>query len=184
MALYGGSGTANIKKVCAAVERIGKKYTLVPFKVDKFEWHNGEEGKVIAAGITASPELKNLRLELRRELSKIWAPHRFDTQPDFWFHTTIAFKDIDRKFDRIWHYINSKEKPHINQYLLRITVLNQKKRIEREYDLMFKRWLSRREALSKRLWRRTENRLRKLLGKPPEQRRMSLWQRFIKRFID
>jgi 2'-5' RNA ligase len=181
---YGGSGTTNIRKVRAAVENVGEKYTLVPFKIDKFDWRDGKEGKVIAAGITASPELKKLRLELRKELSKICTPHHFDTQPEFWFHTVIAFKDIDRKFDQIWRYLNKKKNPHINQYLVRITVLNQKRRIEREYDLMFKRWLSRREALNRRLQRKTENRLSELLGKPPEKRRMSLWQRFIKRFIN
>jgi len=175
---YGSRGRTDIRKVCAAIERVGGKYTLVPFKIDKFETRNGEEGKVIAAGITASPELKKLRVELRKELGKIWTPHRFDTQPNFWFHTVIAFKDIDRKFGNIWRYINSKKKPSIDQHLVRITVLNQKRRIEREYDLIFKKWLSRREALSKRLYQKTVNRLRELLGQPPEQR-LSSWQRFI-----
>jgi 2'-5' RNA ligase len=181
---YGGSGTTSIKRVCAAVERVGEKYTLVPFKIDGFDWHNGEEGRVIAADVTASPELKKLRLELRKELSKIYTPHRFDTQPNFWFHSTIAFKDIDRKFNQLWRYLNKKKKPSIDQHLVRITILNRKRRIECEYDLIFKRWLSRREALSRRLYQKTETRLRKMLGKPPEQRRMSLWQRFIKRFIN
>ncbi len=175
---YGSRGRTDIRKVFAAVERVWGKYTLVPFKIDKFETRDGEEGKVIAAGITASPELKKLRVELRKELGKIWTPHRFDTQPNFWFHTVISFKDIDRKFGNIWRYINSKKKPSIDQHLVRITILNQKRRIEREYDLIFKKWLSRREALSKRLYQKTVNRLRELLGQPPEQR-LSSWQRFI-----
>jgi len=177
---YGYSGNTDAKKICAAVERVGKKYTLVPFKLNKFEWHNGEDGKVIAAGITTSPELVKLRLELMKELSKIYTPHRFDTQADFWFHSVIAFKDIDRKFKQIWNYINAKEKPHINQYLCRITVLNQKGRIEREYDLLLKKWLSRRQVLFNNWywWRKTENRLKKLEGLPQEQR-LPLWQRLI-----
>lgn len=177
---YGSPGKTNIKKVCAAVEKVGKKYALVPFKVDKFEWHDGEDGKVIAAGITASPELKKLRIELVEELGKICTPHRFDTQADFWFHATIV-KGIDQKnFDRIWNYINAKEKPHINQYLCRITVLNHKGRIEREYDLLLKKWLSRRQVLFNNWywWRKTENRLKKLEGQPQEQR-LPLWQRLI-----
>ena len=113
---YNSSGTADSRKVLAAVERVGKKYTLVPFKVDKFEWHNGEEGKVIAAGINASPELKKLRLELRKELSKISTPgcYDYDTEDAFWFHTVIAFKDIDHKFDQIWHYLTKKEQPQFD----------------------------------------------------------------------
>jgi calcineurin-like phosphoesterase family protein/2'-5' RNA ligase len=178
---YSSSVTADIRKVLAAVEKVGEKYILVPFEVDKFEWSNGEEGKVIAAGITASPELKKLRLELQKELSKICIPHRFDTQPEFWFHSVIAFKDIDRQFGRIWHYVNTKEKPHINQYLLRITVLNQKGRIEREYDLILKRWLHRWQVIPPHgwyWWRKTINKLRELQGLP-RKRRASFWERFI-----
>ena len=179
---YNSSGTADSRKVLAAVERVGKKYTLVPFKVDKFEWRNGEEGKVIAAGITASPELKKLRLELRKELSKISTPgcYDYDTEDAFWFHTVIAFKDIDHKFDQIWHYLTKKEQPQFDQYLLRITVMGENRRIVREYDLALKKWLSRRQVLfNKRYWwRKTMNKLRELQGLPPK-RRKSLWERLI-----
>lgn len=171
---YSSSGTTDIRKVYDAVERVGKNYSLVPFKVEGFEWHEGEEGKVLAAGINASPELKQLRQALADELSNICALHRFDTQSNFWFHTTIAFKDIDQKFDRIWHYINKKEEPYINQHLIRITVLNHERKIEREYDLMLKRCLSRREALSKSLYQKTVNKLAELIGEPVEAK-VSLW---------
>jgi calcineurin-like phosphoesterase family protein len=180
---YDCSGTTDIRRVCTAVEKVGKKYTLVPFKVEDFDCRDGKEGKIIAAGITASPELKKLRLELRKELSKISTPgcYDYDTEDAFWFHTVIAFKNIDRKFDRIWRYINEKEKPHINQYLLRITVLNQKGRIEREYDLILKRWLYRWQVIPPYgwyWWRKTMNKLRELQGLPPK-RRKSLWERLI-----
>lgn len=178
---YGSPGTTDIRKICAAVERVGKRYTLVPFKVERFEPRDGEKGKVIAAGITASPELKKLRLELKKELSKICAPHRFDTQPHFWFHATIAFKDIDRKFDRIWDYLNAKEKTHINQHLVRITILKNSKIIG-EYDLILKRWLYRWQVIPPYgwyWWRKTMNKLRELQGLPSSQRR-SIWQRLIR----
>jgi len=170
--LYGPSQARSLDSVLSKVERVAKRYTLVPFSIRGFDRHNGKNGKVIAAGITASPELKSLRRELANELNKI--VKRDDRQPwdnesDYWFHTTIAMKDIDRQFEAIWHYINKKEKPHINQHLVRITVLNRRRRIEREYDLMFKRWLSRREALSKHWWRKTINKLRELQGLPPER---------------
>ena len=178
---YGSLGMTDGRKVLAAVERVGQKYTIVPFKVDKFESRDGEEGKVIAASITAPPELKKLRMELLSELSKICTPHRFDTQPDYWFHTVIAFKDIDRKFDRIWRYINSKEKPHINQHLLRITVLNQKGRIEREYDLILKRWLYRWQVIPPYgwyWWRKTMGKFRELQGSPLE-RKQSIFEKVV-----
>jgi len=52
---------------------------------------------------------------------------------------------------------------------LRITVLGARGRIVCEYDLVLKRLLNRREALSKYWWRKTINRLRELRGLPPEK---------------
>jgi 2'-5' RNA ligase len=92
---YGVPGLVSIRKVLSAVEKVGRNYRLVPFRIEGFDWSNGEKGKVIAANIIVSPELKKLRQELAEELSKICDLHRFDTQPEFWFHSTIAFKDID-----------------------------------------------------------------------------------------
>jgi len=173
---YGGPGSVDIQKVRDAVEKVARNYSLVPFEIDGFEWRDGEEGKVIAARINASAELRQLRQALANELSSICSLHRFDTQPDFWFHTTIAFKDIDHKFDRIWHYLDSKEKPHIKQHLIRITVLNHDRRIEGEYDLMLRRWLGRREALSKSAYQKTMNRLEELTGEAqPSKPGISLW---------
>jgi calcineurin-like phosphoesterase family protein len=175
---YGSPGKTDIRKVLAAVEKVGEKYTLVPFKVEDFDWRDGEDGKVIAAVITASPELKRLRLELRKELSKISAPHRFDSQPDFWFHSVIAFKDIDRKFEDIWRYIGRKEKPHIDQYLTRITILGKGRRIIREYDLILKRWLNRWQVVlpgvRRYWWQKTINKLRELQGLPPKRKTVYL----------
>ncbi len=169
MTLYGPSQTVELQSVFSRIENVARKFTLVPFSVYGFDWHDGEDGKVIAARINASPELKNLRKELAEELAKISAPQPWDRQSEYWFHTTIAFKDIYQKFDRIRRHLQRKDTPQINQHLVRITVLNSKRKIEREYDLMFKRWLNRREALSKRLFQRTVNRLRELRGLPPER---------------
>ena len=178
--LYGPSETNNIRKVFAAIERVGKKYTLVPFSVDGFDWRDGKDGKVVAARINASPELENLRKELTGELSKISIPCQWDTLSSYWFHSTIAYKDINRKFDQIWHYLTEKEQPQFDQYLLRITVLGENRRIVREYDLALKKWLSRRQVLfNKRYWwRKTMNKLRELQGLPPK-RRKSLRERLI-----
>lgn len=175
---YGSSERVDIREVCAAVEKTGKQFELVPFTVDGFDWSHGEDGRVIAARIAASPELKELRLDLLGELSKICSPHRFDTQPDFWFHTTIAFKDIDQKFQQIWDYLSKKEKPYIRQHLIRITVLNGERKIEREYDLVLKRWLNRRQALSRGVYRKTVSRLSELTGEHVEPG-VSFWQRIV-----
>ena len=177
MTLYGPSETSNIQRVFAAIERVGKKYALVPFKVEGFDWRDGKKGKVIAARINASPELKNLRKELARELSKISTPDRYDTQDSYWFHTTIAFKDINPKFSKIWRYLMAKQQPQLDQHLVRITILGKGRKIIREYDLVLNKWLNPQRGIEQTLYRKTVNRLEELLGKPPERRRMSLWQR-------
>lgn len=186
--LYGPSETNDIRKVLAVVEKVGRKYTLVPFAIKDFDWREGKKGKVIAASIVASPELKNLREELAKELSKISTHQPWDTKADFWFHTTVAFKDIDTKFDRIWHYVNAKEKVRFDQYLVRITILNKKGKIIREYDLLLKRWLKRWQAIGpvgRYWWRQTTRKLRELEGLPPHMKQPILdkFINFIKRFI-
>jgi hypothetical protein len=183
MTLYGPSQSRSYHDIFSRIERAAKNYALVPFTVCDFDCRNDKDGKVIACRINASPELKNLRRELAGELNKmVEVDDRkpWDNEGDYWFHTTIAMNDIDRRFEDIWRYINKKEKPDISQYLVRITVLNRRRRIEREYDLMLKRWLSRREALSKYLWRKTVNKLRESQGLPPE-RPLSLIDRLRRR---
>src|SRR3989304_6287034 len=73
------------------------------------------------------------------------------------------------KFSQIWSYLKSREEPNIGQYLLRMTVIGPNRRIMCEYDLVLKRLLSRKEALSKYWWRKTVSSLRELQGLPPEQ---------------
>ena len=169
MTLYGPSKTTNMPRVFAAIKNVCNGYTDVPFKIEGFGWFDCKKGKVIHAGINASPELKKLRRELAEELSKISTPQPWDALPDYRFHTTIAFKDIDHNFHQIWHYLNKKEQPYINQHLLRVSILDKDSKILREYDLILRRWLNRRQALSGYWYWRTVTRLRELLGLPEER---------------
>lgn len=179
--LYGPSEADNIKKIASEVKRIGQKYTLVPFKVKGFGYFR-EEHKVIYLDMDPSSELKELRWELAQRLSKISTPQSWDMRRKFHFHATIAFKDIDEKFDKIWSYIKAKEEPNINQDLLRITILDGNSReIVYEYDLILKKLLGRRQALRRYWWNKTINRFRELQGLPQE-RQQAAFIRFV-RFI-
>jgi 2'-5' RNA ligase len=150
--LAGPFETRDIKRMIRDVESVAKSYKLVNFKLKGFGYFNNPEGKVIYADIEPSKELEELRWELAKRLLKYVELKEGDKK--FAFHATIAFKDIDRKFSDIWRYLKSKEIPNINQYLLRITILRNGK-ILYEYDLMLKRLLNRREALSNRIWKKT-----------------------------
>lgn len=172
MTLYGPFKTVEFRSVFSKIEKVAGRYSLVPFSVDGFERREGVSGNVIAGHINISPELVNLRKELAVELNKIVKSadrQPWDTDGGYWFHTTLL-KDMNQRIcEDMWHYLNRKEKPHINQHLVRITILNQRRRIEREYDLVLKRWLNRREALSKRLYRKTVNKLGELRGQAPKR---------------
>ena len=168
ISLYGPGNTGDIRKVISAVKKVGRKYSIVPFKVSGFGYFN-KTPKVIYLSISPSQQLNNLRWELSQELRKVSTCQPWDNQRSHSFHATIAFKDIDTKFKQIWSYLNSKEKPNINQHLLRITVIGARRRIVCEYDLVLGKLLNRKEALSKFWWRKTINRLGELQGLPVEQ---------------
>ena len=168
--LYGPSTTDDIRKVVSEVIAVGQKHTLVPFKIRGFDYFE-KPSRVIYLDITPSAVLEQLRWELCESLRRISNSQPSDMAPRFKFHSTIAFKDIDRKFDRIWAYIKAREEPNINQYLLRITIMGRHRRILCEYDLVRKRLLNRRQALSRTEWNKTINKLGELLGLPREGRR-------------
>ena len=173
MTLYGPFKTTEFRNVFSRIEKVAERYTLVPFSINGFDHNNGKGGKIVAGRISPSPELVNLRRELAEELNKVVRiddRQPWDNEGNFWFHTTIV-KDVNqRKYEDIWRYLNRKEQPFINQYLIRMTILNQIGRIEREYDLVLRRWLNREEALSKPLYQETINKLGELQGQGPEKK--------------
>ncbi|MCX5992507.1 MAG: 2'-5' RNA ligase family protein [Chloroflexi bacterium] len=156
--LYPPSTAHDIRDVIRTVQRVGQNYTLVPFSIKGFGSYR--DSKVIYMDIEPSLVLKQLRTELTQELNSALGK----ANPEYDFHTTIAFKDLGYKFDSIWEYIKAMEQPDIEQYLLRITVLGKRSRIVCEYDLVLKRLLSRRQALSRYWWRRTVDEMRRLQG--------------------
>jgi len=166
--LYGRSETNNIEEVVSKVEKIGQEYTVVPFEIVGFGYFDSERGKVIYLDIDPSPELEALRWDLAKGLRKISPPQPWDTKRQFQFHVTIAREDVDQKFNAIWEYITKRERPNINQQLLRITVLKildeKRSRILYEYDLVLKKLLNRTQALSRYWWRKTINKKRELHG--------------------
>jgi 2'-5' RNA ligase len=79
----------------------------IKFKLDGF---HKIENKVIYADVKPSEELKMLRKVIAENLSPISKSQPWDSKDNFIFHGTIAFKDIEHKFDKIWEYVENKEK--------------------------------------------------------------------------
>jgi hypothetical protein len=157
ISLYGPFLTRRQKDVVAEVVRVCSKYELVPFYFRGFNYFDNPAHKVIYLDILPSDELVNLRYELARALLPItYSKSNEDRKlrADFKFHSTIAFKDIDNKFDDIWEYISRKEKPNIKQQLLRVTIIKNSK-ILYEYDLLQHKLLTRRQALDRHIFMET-----------------------------
>ncbi|MBM3156018.1 MAG: 2'-5' RNA ligase family protein [Chloroflexi bacterium] len=152
MTLYGPFSTKNERRMTSEIVQACRDYSLVPFRVEGFG-HFGKE--VIYMRIRPSKELEDLRRDISERLLKLTNTRsEFDSKFNLSFHATIAFRDIERKFGKIWSYIDQKPGLNIKQHLLRVTVLRGH-RILYEYDLLQQRLLMRREALSKRSWGKT-----------------------------
>lgn len=155
ISLYGPFQTRNQRAMVSTVVRVAKKYSLIPFTIKGFNYFDNKTNKVIYLDVKPSNQLEKLRYELSKALRRTTTTKSVhDHKKKFYFHSTIAFKDIDKKFERIWGYLQSKEEPNIKQHLLRVTILKGKK-ILYEYDLIQGRLLNRRQARDRRTWKRT-----------------------------
>lgn len=155
ISLFGPFHALDERKIVSEIVSVGHRYEMVPFRIKGFNFFDNKQNKVIYLDIEPSEELKNLRRDIARRLSKHSKFYKsFDINHDFNFHATVAFKDIDHKFMKIWNYIQMKRKPNIRQHLLRITIIKNGK-ILYEYDLMQQKLLNRRQALSKSGWNKT-----------------------------
>ena len=153
ISLAGPLYTKDQKKLVKEFQNIIKKYDCVSFKLDGFDKFE-RENKVIFVKIKPSKELLKLRNEIVKKLKKFCDMNEHDYEKDYSPHATIAFKDIDRKFNQIWNYLESWEIPKMNQFVLRVTLIKNSK-ILYEYDLMLKKLLRRSEALNRSLFQKT-----------------------------
>lgn len=162
ISLFGPFTTSKEREVISTIQDICRKYQFVAFKFEDFNHFNNPNNKVIYLNVVPSDDLKNIRYQLAQGLLKVTKTISNQDRKgpnDFRFHSTLAFKDIDRKFNQILDYLKNKEPPKINQYLLRVTLLN-RGRIVCEYDLLQRRLLNRRQALNKHVFGETVRILR------------------------
>lgn len=156
--IAGSVSTNDEKRLLDEIVDVCKKYDLVKFKMDGV---SNFEDRVIIVKIKPSPELENLRLEIFERLSDFCGTTKFDKREVFEFHATIVLKDIQRKFDRVWDYVQTWRIPEMEQYVLRITIIKNS-RILAEYDLILKKLLNRTESLDKEIYKKTLKKLEKM----------------------
>ena len=97
--LFGGFSCKNEKELISKFIKVCKNFDLIKFRLNDF---GHIENRVIFIDVEPSPELKELRLKLAEELNPICDTKQWDKEQDFVFHATLALKDIENKFDRIW----------------------------------------------------------------------------------
>lgn len=160
--LYGPFETNKQRQMVNEIIKVCSNYRLIPFTFRGFNYFDSSLNKVIYLDIEPSQALIDLRYDISKALLPItYSKSQEDKKgkSDFKFHSTIAFKDIDRKFNEIWNYISSKKKPEIKQHLLRVTIIKNS-RILYEYDLIQQRLLNRSQALNRAIFASTIERLK------------------------
>lgn len=159
ISLYGPFGCKSIRDIISAIADTGKNYSKLEYQVNGFDYFElkkkflfittSTRKNVIYLKINPSDELKEFRYELAQRLLKITRTINYDndSKEQFYFHATLAMKDIDRKFDDIWEYL---QKYDIVKYGVsyRITLLKMGK-IVCEYDLHEKKILRRSQVLGR-----------------------------------
>lgn len=185
--LYGPFTTNNERKMVSEVLNICKRHDRIYFSIKGIDYFNNPSNKVLYLNINPSEELRGFREELAiklRNSTRTESKEDRKNKKDFVFHSTIAFKDIDYKFSQILDSLEGKNHPKIRQTLLRATILKNGK-ILYEYDFLLKKFLNRRQALSKKIFRETIRRLRSETSPQKrwnKQSETSVWDR-IKSFF-
>lgn len=159
--LAGPLYTDDEKKLVKEIKNIASKYKLVGFKLDGF----GRFGKnVIYTKIMPSEEMQKIRSEIVKKLEKFCDMQDHDYEVDYHPHATLAFKDIEKKFDKIWEFLQGWKIPQMNQYVLRITIIKNQK-ILYEYDLILGKLLDRTDSLDRAIFKKTIHEFNKIREK-------------------
>ncbi|MBI4052659.1 MAG: 2'-5' RNA ligase family protein [Candidatus Diapherotrites archaeon] len=151
ISLVGPFQTRNQREVVSKFVNVSKKYGRINFKLSGFRHF---DDRVVFVDVESSSELAKYRQDLFKSLEPVIYTTDTDYLEPFAFHSTVAFKDIQHKFDRIFSYLDKQKPKQINQTLLRATLLKGGK-ILCEYDFIQKRLLKRKEALDKKLMKKT-----------------------------
>lgn len=155
--LVGPLHTRDEKRLITEVRDICKQYELVKFRLDGFD---NFENRVIYVKINPSEELKTLRLELSERLGKFCDLSEFDQDEHFTFHATLVMKDIERKFDHIWEYLQTWKMPKMDHHVVRVSIIKNYK-ILAEYDLLQRKILDRSKSLDRKTFQKTITKLDK-----------------------
>lgn len=146
--LYGPFRTRKEKVALARIRDVCARYDLVPFRLEGLDHFKRE---TIYVDVHSSQPLRQLRLNLSRELRPIsHAEESYDHDRWCKFHSTIA-RDVSYNFEDIWEYVSTEYDIHYEGYVERVNLVRNGN-IVKEYSLPQGRFLSSDAATSKPAW--------------------------------
>jgi 2'-5' RNA ligase len=164
MTLYGPSEAIDLDRIADKVKTVASDFKLVKVKTSEFDYFDNPDKKWVVIRVKPNQKLVNLRDKLYQELSKISPPQPWDKEPTYKFHISIGKTAKGNIFNKLRHVVNNWTAPEIEQFLLRIAIINGQGKIHKEYDLILGKLLTRSEALSPRVMERTVQELHRLLN--------------------
>lgn len=157
--IVGPLSTDDPKKLLNEVKNVCKNYSIVRLYLDGF---GSFERRVIFVKIKPTHELEQLRLELITRLEKFCTLSTYDKESPFSYHATLVMNNIENKFDKIWNYLQTWKIPEMEQHVIRVSVITQRRKILAEYDLLQGKILDRSKSLDKKTFRKTIEKLQKI----------------------
>jgi calcineurin-like phosphoesterase family protein/2'-5' RNA ligase len=163
ISLVGPFYTRDEKRLISDFEKLCAKQPLMTFNIKGFGTF--EDTRTVFINIEPDENLDTFRWELSRRLGDYCNLRPHDYEREFKFHSTIATKLSQGKFDKVKKYIETKPEPEFAHcVVMRVTLIKNSK-ILREYDFLLRRLLSRREAKSRSILSESYKLLEKFLEK-------------------
>jgi calcineurin-like phosphoesterase family protein len=180
LSLYGGAEVPFTRhnEFRQRVVEVCKKYGPLQYTVFGWDEKNGKEGRAIAWRVVPSPELIKFRNELSAALWGDFPSGKPYDRPDQrpWFHIAVAYELPPDEAERVSRYLRERDRslsavgrhthyvPYIPLDGLRVTLLGDGNRIDREFDLVQRRTLTRAHALNRHIWYKSLAKFREEAG--------------------
>lgn len=129
-------------------------FDIVPYRIDGVGTF--PETEVVYVRVVPSPELRELRRSVSRELRPVCEGYQdYDGEYHYEVHVTIGFRDVGSRFDEIRRYVRDQYALQTDAYATRITSLRGRSMLW-EYDLPCGEVLNPGTATTADSWQGTE----------------------------
>lgn len=152
--LAGPFSTDDETRLIRDFNQLCSNYSLMSFEVNGVSTFGNT--KVVFLDVNPSRVLEEFRWSLAQTLKPYCQLNQFDYERKYEFHTTIAMKLSDDKFEEIKKYVLRKKGLKFRHIIVRTTLVKDQL-ILREYDFLLRRPLGRKLALDKDIYAHTLN---------------------------